>query len=237
MYMRKINQLDTGLEFRVGSILIFFGNQNSNYKFLHDQYSKILFKRIKQVHGNDIVAVDQSTPDCQFRADALISSEENIGLCISTADCLPIFFFNSDRTIIAGVHSGWRGVALNLVSKVIQNFQSQGVLPKDLHCFIGPHISQEYFEIGQDAFDILQSAAAQVGSSDMFYAKKNEKYFFDLDLLTRYQCQKLGVLEENIFSLNMDTFSDRQFHSYRRDKEKAGRQISFIVRLSDQPPK
>jgi copper oxidase (laccase) domain-containing protein len=38
---------------------------------------------------------------------------------------------------------------------------------------------------------------------------------------------------ENIDSLPIDTLTDPAWHSFRRDKEQSGRNISFVARIRD----
>jgi copper oxidase (laccase) domain-containing protein len=42
------------------------------------------------------------------------------------------------------------------------------------------------------------------------------------------QLQSCGIAFDNLYNLHIDTFTDPRFHSHRRDKEHAGRQLSFI---------
>jgi hypothetical protein len=51
----------------------------------------------------------------------------------------------------------------------------------------------------------------------------------DLAFENRKQLETAGVLPQNIEALGVCTFCDAErFFSYRREKEKAGRMISFI---------
>jgi polyphenol oxidase len=50
----------------------------------------------------------------------------------------------------------------------------------------------------------------------------------DLAQHNRQQLLEAGLPESQIDLLGVCTFCDRRFHSWRRDKEQAGRMISFI---------
>jgi copper oxidase (laccase) domain-containing protein len=54
------------------------------------------------------------------------------------------------------------------------------------------------------------------------------KYLFDLQKANRAQLLKLGVPSKNIFAVDICTHCDSRFLSYRRDKGRAGRMLSFI---------
>ncbi|NUN05058.1 MAG: laccase domain-containing protein, partial [Bdellovibrio sp.] len=42
--------------------------------------------------------------------------------------------------------------------------------------------------------------------------------------------QQNKIAADNVFDLHIDTVTSLDFHSYRRDKEKSGRQVSFICK-------
>src|SRR6185312_17495293 len=42
-------------------------------------------------------------------SDALITTEPNVFLGVTVADCTPILLYDPARKIIAAVHAGWRG--------------------------------------------------------------------------------------------------------------------------------
>ena len=83
--------------------------------------------------------------------DALITDKPNLALTISTADCTPVFIYDKENKVIAGVHSGWRGtekkILLETLKKLKSDFNSQ---PENLYVYIAPSISQEKYEVGPE---------------------------------------------------------------------------------------
>src|SRR3989338_5837450 len=77
--------------------------------------------RAQLVHGARVVKIS-SLPSRGFipKCDALITCQSNIFLYILTADCFPVFFYNTENHIAGIVHAGWRSVVGGLVSKTIQ---------------------------------------------------------------------------------------------------------------------
>ncbi len=69
----------------------------------------------RQVHGEVVRAVDG--PGMFEQTDALITNSSNVALCVSIADCLPIFIFDPVTLSLAAVHSGWRGVVPEFLQK------------------------------------------------------------------------------------------------------------------------
>ena len=50
----------------------------------------------RQVHGTEIIVVDSSMPDNQ-EADAVITLEKNLLIGVSTADCVPVLLYDSEK--------------------------------------------------------------------------------------------------------------------------------------------
>jgi copper oxidase (laccase) domain-containing protein len=90
-----------------------------------------------------------------------------------------------------------------------------GTQPGDLHAAIGPGIGPCCYEVGPEV-------AVQFG-------EPFERTRIDLGEANRRQLMDAGLALGRIYTLGLCTFclSD-QFHSFRRDREKAGRMISAI---------
>lgn len=71
----------------------------------------------KQVHSTNVSVAESagSYPEC----DALVTGKPGVFLCVSVADCVPVFLFDKERLIVAAIHAGWRGTANGIVSKTL----------------------------------------------------------------------------------------------------------------------
>jgi YfiH family protein len=176
---------------------------------------------LQQIHSNKVLRVDRTGPAGE--GDALISNQPGITLSVRTADCLPILVADTRNRAIAAVHAGWRGTILEIVPKTVQAMADQfGTHPDDLVIAVGPGIGACCFEVGPEV-------ASQF--AELFPERA------DLDQKT-----KLDLVETNIRLLGRNGGSVRQiatsglctccrpdlFHSYRRDREAAGRMVSTI---------
>ncbi len=229
----KTQQTPLGYEVKGDSYTLFFGNKQASFANIQKYYPQFQFTRVKQVHGHEVVEVKDTRSDYQIEADAHFTHLADIGLCMTTADCLPIFFLDSKSSVVAGIHAGWRGVANRIAPMTIERLQVESCEPKDIQVFIGPHIGPQSFEVDVPVREeLLKSVSPR---SDEF-AKKfytslaRGKDLVDLQALVMEQILQKGILKNNIQSLDLDTFAQPDFHSYRRDREKSGRQISFIIR-------
>lgn len=164
------------------------------------------------IHGNKVVIIDnvyesQSIENC----DALITSRDDVLLTITVADCLPIYFFDRNKKIIALAHAGWRGVCLKIVPEVINTFVNHyNSNLDDLEVFIGPHIRNCHFEIQEDILN-------QFDELDIL--RRDNKIFVDLSKSVGRQLIELGINEKNINISNECTYClENKYFSYRRDR-------------------
>jgi len=131
------------------------GDSKKNVNENRKQFAKILglsykqFAYQKQIHSDIIKIVEKH--GFVGESDALITTGKNIALSVFTADCLPIYIFDSKKEIIAVVHSGWQGTKKKILKKVIHslknNFSSK---IEDMFFFFGPSISYKNYEVGQE---------------------------------------------------------------------------------------
>ena len=153
--------------------------------------------------------------------DATYTNVKDTFLTVSVADCLPVFLYDPIKKVIAAIHAGWRGSAEKIVSKTIENIKSGfSTSPSDLIAYLGPCISQEYFEVGEEVGALFR---------DEVKFPKSEKFHIDLKKENFLQLVETGVLEKNIEVSPNCTYKESEiFHSYRRDRDRSGRMFGAI---------
>lgn len=161
-------------------------------------------------------------------ADGIFTLKKDIPLCIFSADCVPILIADKNKKAVFGVHSGWKGTALDIAGKAIRLLKEKtGCESSDIICAIGPSISLCCFEV---SYDVIEALGKIYDVSDCCYKKDNGKYMLDLKKFNKLLLMKEGVPEENISVSDYCTrCCDRLFHSYRRDGDKSGRNAAFIM--------
>ncbi|MCU7495852.1 MAG: peptidoglycan editing factor PgeF [Ignavibacteria bacterium] len=174
----------------------------------------------KQTHS-DICTYTQKAGMCG-ESDALLTDKKNLGLAVSVADCTPVFLYDTKNKVIAAVHSGWRGtqkkILANVLEKMANDFNSR---PEDLIAYIGPSISQENYEVGEEF----------TGLFDEKYLKaQGEKYLLDVKGVNLDILLEAGVPESHIQVSDLCTFQmDNLLHSYRRNGLNSGRLLGIIA--------
>jgi YfiH family protein len=215
-----------GAEIESDDFLILFGNKDASLENLKKQYPDLQFCRMKQVHGHEIL-VAQNDGDIRD-GDAQFTDQKKWALNVITADCTPVMIYCQDRHFVAGIHAGWRGVQQRIVSLAIERLEDEGCEPEDMQFFIGPHIEQKSFEVEKDVLDQLLKSFVNEDKTSV-YKQRGDRYLVNLSKIIEHQLAEYGVPAEQIHIFSMDTMTHPQFHSYRRDKDNSGRQISFIA--------
>lgn len=179
----------------------------------------------RQVHGTEILVVDSSMPDNQ-EADAVITTERNLLIGVSTADCVPVLLYDSNKKIAAAVHAGWRGTVAGIVSKTLSKLYSDfGCSANDVKAMIGPSISPEAFEVGDEVADQFIAH----GDSDSIISGYPKPHI-DLWKANTKQLLKLGVSLANIDCTPFCTYNNSALlFSARKLGIKSGRIISGIM--------
>ena len=169
---------------------------------------------LKQIHSA-VVHIAQGAGSCG-EGDGLLTNVADTALSIRTADCLPILLADTGRRAVGAIHAGWRGTAAGVIGETISRMRSAfGADPAYIRAAIGPGIGVCCYEVGDE-----------VGR--LFVEMTAERHL-DLAAANRRQLIEAGVPESQIHVTAVCTFCDsRRFHSFRRDKDDAGRMISFI---------
>jgi YfiH family protein len=168
---------------------------------------------LRQIHSSACVAA-AGRHGVLGEGDALLENTPGSVVAIKTADCFPILVVDERRRAVAAVHAGWRGTAAGIAQRVVEAMHAQfGSLAGDLHAAIGPGIGRCCYEVGPEV-------AAQFGQQGRAHV--------DLAEANRRRLMDAGVTPERIYASNLCTMCrSEEFHSFRRDKEAAGRLFSF----------
>jgi len=182
---------------------------------------------LDQVHSQEMHFID-GLPDRRPKGDALATRLPGIFLIIKTADCLPLFLVDESQSVIAAVHSGWRGTQKRIAERAVQELRAHyGCRPPSLLAALGPCIGPACYEVGEDVRRDFESADL---TRDVFrpHPQARGKYFLDLVSANRRQLESQGVKGKNIFTVGICTHCDSRLLSFRRDKNKAARLFNFI---------
>jgi YfiH family protein len=178
---------------------------------------------LDQVHGVDVADLDAGVPAAPVTADASITSRAGTACVVMVADCLPVLFTTRDGSRIGAAHAGWRGLASGVIEQAVKALAMRG---DELRAWLGPCISREHFEVGEEVREefVKQDARA----SAYFERNAREKWQADLVGLAKRRLELLGV--NDVSGGAWCTFADRAtFFSHRRDG-KGGRLAALIWR-------
>jgi YfiH family protein len=178
--------------------LVLFEKSLPSGKFIvYSAKPQMSLKTVKQTHS-DIVLFEEN---CQgHEADGIIGSNST-PKAILTADCLPIVLLGKEGHAV--VHAGWRG----LKQAILLNKEIVKLDP--YYAFIGPHISVAHYEVQPEFFSEF--------NNEFYYEKRNEKLYFNLSKVARAQLSS-SFNSIKIEESEICTFSNSNFHSFRRDK-------------------
>jgi len=169
---------------------------------------------VHQIHS-DICIPARGRTGLLGDGDALLDNTPGHWVGIKTADCIPILLVDEEHRAVAAVHAGWRGTVAGIAQSAVRAMRKEfRTDSRRMHAAIGPGIGKCCYEVGADV-------AAQFGES----GPAN----IDLVEVNRRQLIEAGIPESQIYAANLCTKCGvEDFHSYRRDKEQAGRMLSFI---------
>ncbi|WFE68208.1 peptidoglycan editing factor PgeF [Thiomicrospira sp. R3] len=177
---------------------------------------------LDQQHTSRVVHFNQACLTKRV-ADAVWSDQPNQVCAVMTADCLPILLTSQSARLVAAVHAGWRGLAHGVIEQTLSVLPDR---PENMIAWIGPAISQDYFEVGQDVWDVFCADNAVNRRFFKTVSLHDAKFKADLPGLAKQQLNALGVTQ--VYLSGMCSFAEAsRFYSYRRDGQ-TGRMASLI---------
>ena len=185
-----------------------------------------------QIHSPEVATVDAPwTPDNRPRADALVTRTPGLAIGVSTADCGPLLFADSEAGVIGAAHAGWRGAFTGIIEATVDAMEKLGATRSRIVAALGPVISQPNYEVGAEFVD--RFTAADAANARFFAASKRPGHaMFDLNGYIAARVEGAGV--RHFEDLRRCTYADpAQFYSFRRTTHLAesdyGRHINAIT--------
>ncbi|MDA1000471.1 MAG: peptidoglycan editing factor PgeF [bacterium] len=182
----------------------------------------------KQVHGAEVIAAEKD-PFAEVRCgDALMTDVPGVLVTVQTADCLPVLFADPKRRAVAAVHAGRQGIAEGVLAETVRRMEERfGSSPGDLVAALGPAISGEVYEVGEECVPPFRRRYRDW--RDFCLPAEGGKWLLDLNEAARRQIAAAGVPADQIGSPGPCTYRDAgRFYSYRRDGAPTGRLMAAI---------
>lgn len=174
---------------------------------------------LRQVHGTVVANADHA--NCLPQADACIARHRDAVCVVMTADCLPVLLCDAQGSVVGVAHAGWKGLAAGVVEATVREMD---VVPKNLMAWLGPAISQQAFEVGDEVRALFVDSYSQAAAA--FVPGQRGKWFADIYALTRLRLNAMGITQ--VYGGGYCTYKDAgRFFSYRRDGA-TGRMGTFI---------
>ncbi|MBI1357133.1 MAG: peptidoglycan editing factor PgeF [Acidobacteria bacterium] len=180
---------------------------------------------LRQTHSAIVLEAAEIAPSNEEppEGDALVGDAGGVLLTIRTADCLPALLVDPVRRAVGAAHAGWRGMAAGIVAEAAAEMTRRyGSRPEELEALLGPAISAESYEVGEEVAERFAAEAVQ---------RRPEwpRPHLDLARAARLQLIEAGLAPERIADSNLCTFRNPElFPSYRRDGKKSGRLVAAI---------
>jgi YfiH family protein len=189
---------------------------------------EIELAEVEQVHGARVWIVDQGGP-AGVEADAILTQAAGVAAAVRTADCAPILIAAQDGSAVAAVHAGWRGATLDIPGAAVESLLAQGARASQLVAAIGPTISLEAFEVGDE---VISAAERALGDPKQLRTMRGPsgRWHLDLRALVRSLLERAGIPPAQIELVGGCTVQDSErYFSHRRDQGRTGRHLSAIA--------
>lgn len=177
---------------------------------------------LTSAHGNEIAVVTEADAGTVIEnIDGFITDCPCLPLVVTHQDCVPVLV-TDDRSVVAMLHAGWRGVVAGILpNAILLAAEEFGVPANKLRVHLGPGIQPCHFTVSDDVAEQFPSSA-RIGDA------------VDLHAVLRQQAENLGVPSSAITVDSRCTVCTENnghpvFASWRRDKVAENNMISVAM--------
>ena len=190
------------------------------------------FLTLFQIHSPDVVVAQEPwTRESRPRADAVVTQVPRLAIGVSTADCGPLLFADSEARVIGAAHAGWRGALSGVIEATVDAMEGLGARRARIAAALGPTIRQSNYEVGPEFVE--RFLAVDPANTRHFKPSQREGHaMFDLCGYIAQRVEQAGLTQFE--DLGLCTYEEAErFYSYRRSTHREepdyGRHINAIA--------
>lgn len=197
----------------------------------------------EQVHGSSVHQVNAedrgrgrlSMADTIAGCDAIMTDVRGVLLTSFYADCVPLYFYDTEHEAVALAHAGWRGTVAGIAAETIRRMkEAYGSRPDRLLAAIGPSIGDCCYEVDGAVIREVERVIDELGltqseAGGCLKPEPDGKARINLKEINRQIMIKAGILPTGIELSKWCTGCDSDlFYSHRMEGGKTGRMASWI---------
>lgn len=181
----------------------------------------------RQRHTINVAIVNNSDQSQLDNIDALVTNCADLALCINTADCLPIMFYEPVAQVIAIAHAGWRGLYDDIITPTVDAMKSLGASTQHIKAAIGVHICSDCYEVDHD---FAERFISRFPNTPSLLHTSTSKPHLNLSEAAIYRLTSTGIPFSNIVCTNVcSKCNSGLYYSARKLGVESGRIPSIIM--------
>lgn len=222
-------------------VFCYFGSTTHDYRALmRDQQDLILDGQ--HIPISRLVIADQTHSDithiCKINdsgaglgnnpqipiVDGLATDIEGQFLLVRTADCTPVILYEASGKAVSAIHSGREGTRKNIVGKAVRQLVDHYQCSvSEIIAYIGPGICIDHYEVSEIVYESFNEALREQNLTS--YTQRHRH--LDIRATIFKQLIQAGISFKNIENINICTYENMDYFSFRRDGTK-NRQINIV---------
>ena len=175
--------------------------------------------RVSQVHGRDVSVVrpdDELPMQPMPKADGVVTTRDDVVLCVRAADCLPVLLAGDG--VIGAAHSGRKGMYVGVVPATVEAMRELGATR--ITAVLGPYACGNCYEVpAQMRAEVVERVPASYAETSWGTPA------IDVAAGVRAQLDELGV---EVVDATACTIESETLYSYRREGPVSGRMAGLV---------
>ena len=202
-------------------------NRRKILKDIGAEDKKLFFAR--QTHSDNIKIIREEDIAKEYDdIDGFITDRKDVVILTQYADCLPVYFCDTENKVIGSAHGGWKGLFNGIHIKMVDIMVNEyGINIENIKVAAGVGIKSCCYQVGEDFYKNFKNKFENI--AERSFEINANGYYFDLETFAKLTLMERGIKEENITLSGICTMCSGKFNSFRKDKEMSGRNGAIIA--------
>jgi len=121
-----------------------------------------------------IIHTLESVPTEILQGDGLLSTNQDLILSVTVADCMPIWLYDKKSKCFGVLHSGWKGTGISVkaIEEIVHRFKTK---PENMSFILGPCISASNYPVHKERYEEFKALFGNEAAIE-----RDAEYFLDL---------------------------------------------------------
>ena len=194
-----------------------FGHMANDTPMFNYYNKPVVYSKLKHSICLNMI-YDYEYKETYLLGDGLFTNKKNLYLTVDVRDCMGVIIIGKDFCGV--VHISWKNLYLGIIENIFNLLKKESINISLLDFIVTPHISIDSMEVNENFVNLWKDHEfykAYLSNPEVLKSQEGKFYFSIYEVFKKNLMDIYKVKKENIYKIPINTFTNEEYSSFRRD--------------------